>query len=125
MLVLAILAAGVPACAGKPAPAPAPVPAAVDPVGTFDFTTTIEGAIANGTLTVVKTDTGFGGSVTTTMTDPIPVRTVVVDGQKMTVTADTPNGPVTMILEFNGDEFTGSWSLGDMGGTHSGKRRET
>jgi len=126
-LVLAALAVGAPACARNPAPEPpAPaVPAPVDPVGSFDFTTAIEGSVVNGTVTVTKTDTGFGGSVTTNLTDPIPVRTVVVEGQKMTVTADTPDGPVVIILEFQGDEFSGSWTLGATGGTHTGKRRKT
>jgi hypothetical protein len=127
-ILLGVLAIGASACASAPAAAPAaPVvaaPAPVDPVGQFDFSTTLEGSLVNGTVTVTRTDTGFGGSVTTTMTEPIPVRTVAVDGQKMTVTADTPDGPVIMLLEFKGDEFTGNWTLGTMSGTHTGKRRK-
>jgi hypothetical protein len=129
ILVGALLVAGA-ACASAPASPPAPVapvvtaPPQVDPVGAFDFSTTVEGSMVNGTVTVARTDTGFGGTVTTTMTEPIPVRSVVVEGQKMTVTADTPDGPVVFLMEFKGDDFTGTWTLGTMSGSHSGKRRK-
>ena len=116
------------ACASAPATPPAevipPTPPPVNPVGVFDFTTTVEGTIVNGTVTVVKTDTGFGGSVTTTITEPIPVRAVTVAGQKLTVTADTPDGPLTFTMDFKGDEFAGAWSFGTQAGTHTGKRRK-
>jgi len=116
------------ACASAPAIPPAevvpPTPPPVNPVGMFDFTTTVEGTIVNGTVTVVKTDTGFGGSITTTVTEPVPVRAVTVEGQKLTVTADTPDGPITFTMDFKGDEFAGGWNLGTMAGTHTGKRRK-
>lgn len=123
------------ACASAPAaqpaaPPPAPViqapalPAPVDAVGVFDFTTSVEGNVLAGTLTVVKTDAGYGGSVTTNMTEPIPVRDVVVEGQKLTVTGETPDGPLTFTMEFKGDDFSGTWSLAGMSGTHQGKRRK-
>lgn len=121
------------ACAGAPEPeAPAPparevtppAPAAVDPVGVFDFTTTVEGMAVAGTITVTKTAAGYGGSIATNVTETIPVRSVVVEGQKATVVADTPDGPINFTMEFKGDEFTGTWTLGAMSGVHSGKRRK-
>lgn len=124
-LLLAALVAGVTACAGTPPPPPAPpLPPAVNPIGTFDFTTSVEGNLVNGTITIVRTDTGFGGTVTTSVTDPIPVRSVVVDGQKLTVNADTPDGALVFTMDFTGDQFTGSWGVGTMSGAHSGKRRK-
>lgn len=128
---IVLSAAGCASAPAAPPPAAPPLaalavtaPAPVDPVGVFDFTTTLEGSMVNGTVSIAKTATGFGGTLTTTMTEPIPVRTVAVDGQKLTVTADTPDGPVIFLMEFKGDEFTGSWTYAGMSGTHTGKRRK-
>lgn len=129
-LVLAAFAA---ACSGTPQPqepAPArdvtpPPPAAVDPVGVFDFTTTVEGMGAvNGTITITKNPAGgYGGTIGTNVTETITIRTVTVDGQKVNVVADTPDGPITFTMEFTGNDFTGTWTLGGMSGVHTGKRR--
>jgi len=130
-ILLAAFSVAATACASASPPpvAPAravepPAPPPVDPVGIFDFTTSLEGTVVNGTVTIVKTDAGFGGSLTTNVTEPVPVRAAVVEGQKLTVIADTPDGPVVFTMEFKGDEFTGGWSLGTMSGSHSGKRRK-
>lgn len=102
---------------------PAP-PAAVDPVGVFDFATTVEGMAVTGTLTVNRSAAGaYEGSIATNITETIPVRSVTVSGQRMDVVGDTPDGPISLVLEFRGDEFSGSWTTGAMSGTHSGKRR--
>ena len=119
------------ACASAPPePAPAarevtpPAPAAVDPVGTFDFSTAVEGMAVNGTMTISRNPAGaLEGTITTNITEAIPVRSVTVTGQRMNVVADTPDGPLNFVLEFQGDEFSGTWDLGSMAGTHSGRRR--
>lgn len=123
------------ACASTPEPpiqapstVPAAQPAAVDPVGTFDFSTTVEGmgAVA-GTITIQKatTGTGYTGSISTNVTEPLSIRTVTVDGQRITVSGDTPDGPLTFTMDFKGDDFSGNWSLSGMTGTHTGKRRKS
>ncbi|NJD10132.1 MAG: hypothetical protein FIB01_06705 [Gemmatimonadetes bacterium] len=124
LMLVAALAAGT-ACAHAPTPPPPPpAPPPVSAVGTFDFTTALEGTVVNGTIIIARTDAGYGGTVTTSVTEPIPVRTVVVEGQKLTLTADTPDGPLVFTMDFKGDEFTGGWTLSTMAGTHSGKRRK-
>jgi hypothetical protein len=105
-------------CASAPAQ-----PRAVDPVGTFDFTTSMEGTAIEGTVTIQRAQNGYSGSLTTNVTEPIPVSSVVVDGQKVTVVADAPDGPVTMVFTFTGNDFTGNWTYGTMSGTASGRRR--
>ena len=131
-LAVAILAASS-ASAQSTTPAPTTPPAApaaaapVDPIGNFDFATNVEGmGPVTGTITVAKAEsgTGYTGSLATTATETVPVRDVKVEGQKMTVTAETPDGPVVFILEFKGDDFTGTWSYAGMTGNHTGKRRK-
>lgn len=103
-----------------------PAPAAVNPVGIFDFATNVEGMAVNGTMTISRNAAGaYEGTIATNVTETIPIRTVTVTGQRMNVVADTPDGPLNFVLEFRGDEFSGTWELGAMTGTHSGKRRSS
>jgi len=106
------------ACASRPSGPPP-----LNPVGAFDFTTTVEGAAVTGTITIVRNGDAYSGSVGTNVTETIGIRSVVVEGQTMTVVGDTPDGPVTMTVTFTGDAFSGAWTLGAMGGEMSGKRR--
>ena len=98
-------------------------PAALDPVGIYDFTTTVDGSVVSGTVTITQGTSGYGGSIATDATETIPVRSVTVDGQKLTVLADSPDGPVTFIINVDGDDFAGTWSYAGMSGSHTGKRR--
>jgi hypothetical protein len=124
-VLLALLAACTTAACGSSPRAPAASqPAAVDPVGTFDFTTAVEGTDVSGTITVSRGQNGLGGSITSSVTEPMTIRTVAVEGQVLTITADTPDGPLTMTLTFTGNDFTGGWTLGSaMSGQLTGKRR--
>jgi len=106
------------ACASAPAG-----PRPVDPVGTFDFTTSMDGTAIEGTITIQRAQNGYTGSLTTNVTEPIPVSSVVVEGQKVTVVANAPDGPVTMVFTFTGNDFTGNWTYANMSGTASGRRR--
>ena len=98
-------------------------PAAMDPVGAYDFTTTVEGTVVSGTITITQGTNGYGGSISTDATETIPVRSVAVEGQKLTVLADSPDGPVTFTMTMDGDAFVGTWSYAGMSGAHTGKRR--
>ena len=111
------------ACSSNPAPAAPAAPAPVNPAGYFEFSTELEGQWVTGGIEIRTVDGGgHTGVLTTSATEPVPVRSVVVEGQKMTVTCDTPDGPVVMILTFTGDAFTGPWTYAGMGGTATGKR---
>jgi len=96
-------------------------PATVDPVGTFDFQTTVDGSTVGGTITVVRTDAGFGGSISSDAGD-MPIQSVIVDG--MTMRIATTGGAATLGLVFSDpDTFTGDWEYAGMGGTLTGSRR--
>jgi hypothetical protein len=126
LAVCVVFAVSLLACASNPEPATPPAPQAVDPVGVFDFATNVEGTAVQGTITVESAPGGgHGGSITTDVTEPIPISGVTVDGQNMTVTAQTPDGPITMSLTFTGNDFTGSWTMGGMSGSLNGSRRSS
>lgn len=117
------------ACASSPNQETGPAAArtaSVDPVGTFDFTTTVEGTDVTGSIVIARAATGgYTGSITTNVTDPIPVTGVTVEGQTLHVTAESPDGQVTFTMVFTGNDFTGNWSIGggQMSGVASGRRR--
>lgn len=126
-LVAATLAAAA-GCASSPAesrPEPTrPEPVRLNPVGTFDYATTFEDTEVNGEIIINRAGEDADGVIETGgMTEPIPVNRVVVEGQTMRVFADTPDGTLVFRLDFDGDAFTGGWTLGDGSGTITGRRR--
>jgi hypothetical protein len=127
---LVLLAACAPAAtsAGGPTPAPTAPPAvataaAVNPVGTFEFTTSVNGDMVTGSIEVTGNPGAYGGTIRTSATPDIPVRGVTVNGQQMVVTADTPDGELGLTLNFNGNNFSGGWTLGGGSGEMRGQRR--
>ena len=125
---LALLAACAPAATPPADPTPAatvaPAPAAaVNPVGTFEFTTSVDGNMLTGSIEVAGSPGAYTGTIRTSATPDIPVSGVLVSGQQMIVTADTPDGPLTLTLNFSGDNFTGGWTLGGGSGELRGQRK--
>jgi hypothetical protein len=115
-LTVLVLAA---ACASAPAQ-----PRAVDPVGMFDFSTSMDGTPVTGTLEIRKDSNGaYAGSLATNVAETIPVTAVTITGQQVTITATAPDSPVSITLTFTGDAFTGNWSYAGMTGQITGKRR--
>lgn len=139
-LVLAALTLGAcatqgaaPAAAPSPASAPsrpaasavvaAPTkPAAVNPVGSFEFNTEVNGSPMKGNLRIAGTPGRYTGSMTSDITPELPITSIAVDGQAMKLVMDTPNGAATINIAFTGDNFTGNWELGGASGPLTGKR---
>jgi hypothetical protein len=111
------------ACASTTTTTQDPPAAAADASGIYDFNTTVDGNAVTGTVTITRSGNAYGGTVTTNITDPIDISAVTMEGNQITVMAITPDGPITFVMNFTGDDFTGTWALGTMSGTHTGKRR--
>lgn len=97
-------------------------PPPVDPVGYFEFTTSVDGQPVVGSIEVRESNGRFTGVLATDATEPVEVGAAVVEDQQLTITADTPDGPVTLVLLFTGDTFTGTWTYAGMSGTMTGRR---
>lgn len=135
LAVLALLAACAPAATPEPAAGPTPAPAApaaaaaaaaaaaVNPVGVFEFTTAVNGDMLTGTIEVTGQPGAYTGTIRTSATPDIPVTGVTVNGQQMVVAADTPDGALTITLNFTGNTFTGGWTLAGDSGDMRGQRR--
>ena len=129
-LLLTSSAACATAPAGEPAPAPpmiaVPAPpraAALNPVGKYEFTTSLQGQTLTGTMEIAGTPGAYTGRITSSATEPIPITTVTVEGQNMTVAGETPNGTLTIRMTMAADgTFTGGWTLANDGATLTGRR---
>ena len=123
------------ACASSPrasVPAsPPPIPEtrviqtpAVNPVGEFEWSTALpDGTPVKGTMTISGAPGAYTGSVNAGEHGIFPIKSVVVTGQTMVITADHPEGPLEIRVTFVANDFNGSWQLGDDTGEMVGKRR--
>ena len=91
----------------EPAPAAS---AALDPVGTYDFTISMGGMTRTGVLQIVRSGAGYGGSATLEgEMDPAEVTSVTVSGNTITARVVPPNDqPVDFVMTMNGSEFSGN-----------------
>jgi hypothetical protein len=122
-LVMAACASSQPEPAVTPAPTPLPVVTAVlDPVGSYEFATTVNGQFVNGTMTITGEAGAYKGRILTNMFPEIPIAGAAVEGQTMVVRANMPDGELTLNLKFDGAIFTGTWALGGESGAFNGKK---
>jgi hypothetical protein len=122
---LLVLAACAPAVSSGESSAgmSAAAPAAVNPVGTFNFTTAVNNQEVTGSVQVSGQPGAYAGTIRTSLTPDVAISGVTVNGQEMIVTANTMTyGLLTISMTFTGDTFTGSWSMGGGSATLSGRR---
>jgi hypothetical protein len=112
-----------PSPAAAPAPAPAPAPAAASAAGIYDFTTSVQGTAVSGVVTVTMANGRAGGTIATSATPEIPIKAVTVEGPKVTVTADSPDGEAVLEFTMNGQDFSGTWWFGGQSGSLTGRKR--
>lgn len=120
ILALLVAAAASTACASGGPEVPAPLR---DPTGMYDFTTELEGQMISGTVEITGTTGDYSGWVSTNVTEPIPVTSVTVVENEMTVLAQAPDAPVTMVFTFTGNDFVAEWEYAGQVGVARGSKR--
>ncbi len=120
-MVLAIAACSQTTGGAVSTPEPEPEPT-LDPVGTYDFMTDVEGQTITGTMTITGSPGAYSGSITSDM-GAISLRNIVIDGMDLTFVGDSPDFTVAFALTFSGDSFTGEWDAGGLVGFISGSKR--
>lgn len=124
-LALVATACSSPSTAGGAAPAPAVVAApAVNPVGRWAVALTAQGQAIEATLELRHlSGAEYGGGITSAVFPPIAVSKATLMGNVMRVTFVAPTGDeASMSLTFEGDTFTGEWSMPGDGSRLSGRR---
>ncbi|MGH7463081.1 MAG: hypothetical protein ACREMA_18900 [Longimicrobiales bacterium] len=97
---------------------------AINPVGDFEYTTTVDGQPISGVISIVRKDNALTGKILSEAMPEIPITNVTVEARKVTIKATIPDGELTIVLNFEDDnKFAGNWSLADQGGAISGKRK--
>lgn len=97
--------------------------AAINPVGRFEFTTTVQGQPLTGAIEIAGTAGAYTGQITTSITPPLPISGVTATGQQMVVTGNTPDGTLTIRMNFaDAASFTGGWELAGDSGALTGRR---
>lgn len=97
--------------------------AAVNPVGRYEFSTVVSGQPVTGTIEIAGAPSAYTGQITTSITPPLPVSGASVNGREITVTANTPDGPLTFRMNFTDNTaFTGGWELAGDSGSLTGRR---
>lgn len=91
-------------------------------IGAYTFVTDVNGTPVSGTLVITRDNGTWGGRMTSDVFPQLPVTSVGVEGQTVRVTADTPNGSVQIVMNFVGDDYSGTWELGGQQGAVTGKR---
>jgi len=117
-IALAVLATTLACSKGPGVPAPLRSPA-----GMYDFTTEVEGQAVSGTVEIAGTEGSYSGWIRTSISDPLPIRSVTIAHDTMTVVAQSPDAPVTMIFTFQGNDFVANWEYAGQVGVARGSKR--
>jgi hypothetical protein len=96
----------------------------LDPVGTYTFATTFQGAEISGQVIIRGEPGSYTGMVEpTTGPTAVEIYSVTVEGQTLTLYADAGGEDLVMTMTFaGGDSYTGSWMLGFDSGEVTGER---
>jgi hypothetical protein len=112
--------------AATQAQTPTPPAKALNAIGDFEYSTTVQGQQSAGVISIFKQEDALKGKIMTDMMGEIPITAVKIEGNKVALTAVLPDGELTINLTFEDDnKFAGNWSLGAEGGAISGKRKTT
>ena len=119
LLTATLAAATLAACASGPSGPPP-----FDPVGTYEFTATIDVQTITGTMTIESGEDGYTGilrSVSVPM-PPAPIHSVEVVDRTVTIHADGPDGPLVIALAVTEAGLDGTWAMGDEIGAFTATR---
>jgi hypothetical protein len=114
-----------PAKPSTPAAPAAGAPAAdVNPVGSYVVNLTAQGNLMALTAKIEKkAEGGYTGAVMSDAFPPMPINSVKVTGQKITITVTAPDGSEAVInMELKGEDITGDWSMPNDGSKVTGKK---
>jgi hypothetical protein len=111
-------AAATPATAAV-APAPAPAPGPADLSGTWDFEVDAGGQVIPGVIVLQRAAGGYTGTITPQGMAPATVRTLEIQGQRVRMWIDTPDGEAHFEGSLAADGRSLSGSVDHLGQTFS------
>lgn len=113
------------ACAPGTTPPEPPAPPPFSPAGAWAAMADAQGQQVPVSIRISGAEGSWGGVIEADPSvglPPAPITSLTIDGTTVTLRGDTMGQLLTMRLVFEGDRFSGSWSLADLGGAISGGR---
>ena len=111
----ATVASGPPAAAQTPAPA-------LDPVGSYEFSTMVDGQSVAGTMHVEGAPGAYKGRIVTSVFPEIPITAASTEGNVVILKGSLPDGDLNIRMTMEGSNFKGTWALGADSGEISGRK---
>jgi hypothetical protein len=96
--------------------------AAVDPAGSYEFTTVVDGQTVTGTMHIEGGPGAYKGRILTSVFPEIPIVGASVESNIINVKASMPDGELTLRMVMDGMNFKGNWALGSDSGEFNGKK---
>jgi hypothetical protein len=110
-----------------PAPDPAPATGAVaDVSGEWTWTTDIGGQVIAGSMSLTRSGTSYSGQVVPDGMSAATVRTITINGDRITVVVDTPDGTEAVVeatLTADRRAFSGTLTYQGQTSSFSARRR--
>ena len=118
------------ACASSPAPVATTAPtqpaqsttAAVDPVGSYEFSTVVDGQTVTGTVHIEGAPLSYRGRIVTAMFPEMPITSVNVQANVVNVVASMGGGDVLIRMVMDGMNFKGTWAVESDSGEITGRK---
>src|SRR5688572_21264774 len=99
-----------------------PSSAALDPVGSYEFATVVDGQTVNGTMHIEGGPGAYKGRIVTSVFPEIPIVGATVEANVINVKASMPDGELAIRMVMDGMNFKGNWALGSDSGEFNGKK---
>jgi PBP1b-binding outer membrane lipoprotein LpoB len=96
--------------------------AIVDPVGSYEFSTVVDGQTVTGTMHVEGTPGNYKGRIITSVFPEIPIVGASVESNTVILRGSMPDGELVIRMAMEGQNFKGNWALGGGSGEISGKK---
>src|SRR5262245_9484096 len=123
LLLSAVVGLASPLAAQKQKAQPKPL----DPVGDYEFSTTVDGQTRTGVISITRKNDVLAGRILSEAMLEILVNSVRVDGRTVTLNAALPDTETALVVvltfEDDNNKFSGNWSVGSDSGTLGGKRK--
>lgn len=125
LLLLAGTACSSPSATAGAAPAAVAAPA-VNPTGRWNVALTAQGQPFDFVMELRQVDGNqYGGVVTSQMFPPMNINRATLNGNQMRISVTAPTGDEAIFnITFEGDAFTGDWSMPGDGSRVTGRRAQ-
>lgn len=97
-------------------------PLRLEPAGSYEFTTVVDGQTVTGTMQIAGTPGAYTGKILSNIFPEIPIVSASTEGDVLNVKGMMPDGELSIRMVFTGEDFKGTWAIGAGMGEFNGKK---